>query len=138
MNAESAKLPMVRQRSARRPRGVRTAYWVFVFLPLAIVLYEIARLTPMYLNYMKVVRALNLVANEYHAGDDPDSLTRLIASHFATEKVVYPQAKDIRITRDGQQWLMEASYDDQAPLIGNMAVLVSFEKTVRAPRRVSN
>jgi hypothetical protein len=125
--AELIGLPSSGQRNLRR------AGWVLLLLPFVIVGYELARLTPVYLNYVKVARSLDAVAAEYHDGDDPESLTRSIAKHFQSESVLYPQAKDIRISRDGTQWVVQASYDDQAPLIGNVAVLVSFEKTVRAP-----
>jgi hypothetical protein len=130
--AETKALPSTRQ------RNLRIARWVLLLLPFVIVGYEIARLTPVYLNYIKVARSLDAVAAEYHDGDDPESLTRSIAKHFESESVLYPQAKDIRISRDGSQWVVEASYDDQAPLVGNVAVLVSFEKTVRAPKGARN
>lgn len=132
----SVKAPVIRP--GTRFRGLKTTGWVLLLLPIAILAYEIARVTPCYLNYMRVVRSLRTVAAEYHAGDNPDMLPRLIAQRFAKEGVLYPQAQDIRISRDGAQWLMEASYDDQAPLIGNLAVLVSFEKTVRTPVGVTN
>jgi hypothetical protein len=134
------RLPMMRaeplgaQRMRRTGVGpVRFAGWVLFLMPIAIVGYEAARLTPIFFNYVKVARTLDQVAAEYHDGDDPESLTRSIGKHFESESVLYPQAKDIRITRDGSQWRLEAAYDDQAPLFFNMAVVVSFDKTVRAP-----
>ena len=50
---------------------------------------------------------------------------------FDVESVDYPTPKDIKITRDGKAWVVQAAYDDQAPLFSNLAILVVFDKTVR-------
>lgn len=124
---------LIRSRRPSLVSTLRSYVRSALMVPLLIVAYEIARLTPIYLNYAKVASTLDQVAAAFHAGDDPESLTRSIAKGFAARSVQFPQAKDIRISRDGAQWVLQASYDDQAPLVGNVAVLVSFEKTVRAP-----
>jgi hypothetical protein len=42
--------------------------------------------------------------------------------------VEYPSTKDFKITRDGGQWVVEASYDDDAPLFSNVSLHVTFDK----------
>jgi len=121
------------RRPAARLRGLKLAGWALLLLPSLVLAYEIARLLPIYVNYSKVARTLDQVAAEYHDGDDPESLTRLLAKHFESESVLYPQVKDIRIIRDGEQWIVEAKYDDQTPLFWNVDMRVSFDKTVRTP-----
>ena len=54
-----------------------------------------------------------------------------IEKRFDIESVDYPTPKDIKITRDGRAWVVQAAYDDQAPLFSNLAILVVFDKTVR-------
>jgi hypothetical protein len=44
--------------------------------------------------------------------------------------VDYPEAKDIKVTREGRGWIVNAAYDDQAPLFANIFILVSFDKSV--------
>ncbi len=47
-----------------RQGGVTTIGWLVLLTPFAIVLYAGIRLAPIYLNYMKVVRAVEQAATE--------------------------------------------------------------------------
>ncbi len=116
-----------------RQRGVTFIGWLFLLTPLAIVSYAGIRLAPVYLNYMKVSRSLEQVATEYKGGDgaNPQSIRNSLGKHFEIESLDYPTLKDIQVTRDGRSWVLEAAYDDQAPLFANIAILVNFDKTVR-------
>jgi hypothetical protein len=104
--------------------------WLVLLTPLAIVGYAGVRLAPVYLNYMKVVRALNLVASDAAGNADPKSIRTTIDKHFEIDMVDYPTAKDIKVTRSGTGWDVEASYDDEAPLFANISLHVVFDKTV--------
>ena len=64
-------------------------------------------------------------------GANPQSIRGSIEKRFDIESVDYPTPKDIKITRDGKAWVVQAAYDDQAPLFSNLAILVVFDKTVR-------
>jgi hypothetical protein len=116
-----------------KQRGITLIGWLILLVPLAIVGYAGVRLTPVYLNYMKVARTLERVATEYSTGEgaNPGSLRNSIGKHFDIESVDYPTLKDIKITRDGRAWVLEAAYDDQAPLFSNLSIQVVFDKTVR-------
>ena len=116
-----------------RQRGVTFIGWVFLLAPLAVLFYAAVRLTPVYLNYMKVTRALNAVVDEYKDGStiNPSVVRNSISKHFEVDSVDYPDAKDIKIDRDGKVWVVEAAYDDQAPLFSNISVRVTFDKSVR-------
>jgi hypothetical protein len=46
--------------------------------------------------------------------------------------VEYPTSKDIQIRREGTAWVIEAKYDDEAPLFANLSLHVTFAKTVRS------
>ena len=39
--------------------------------------------------------------------------------------------------RDGKAWVIEADYEDAAPLFANLSLLVTFDKTVSRRRRVT-
>jgi hypothetical protein len=111
--------------------------WGLIALPWLILAYEAGRLAPVYYNYVKVARSLDEVAASFHDGDDPESLARGVAEHFRKEGVQYPQVKDIGVSKDGSQWLLEARYDDQATILFNVAVVVSFDKLVHAPSKAA-
>ena len=114
-----------------RQRGVTALGWLFLLTPLAVVVYAGIRLMPVYLNYMKVVRALDLVASDGGGSADVTSIRTTIDKHFEIDMVDYPTAKDIKVTRSGTGFQVEASYDDEAPLFGNVSLHVVFDKTVK-------
>jgi hypothetical protein len=114
-----------------RQRGVTMIGWLFLLTPLAIVLYAGIRVAPLYLNYMKVAKALSQVENEFKGGGaSPTAIQITLDKHFEIDMVNYPTMKDIKITRDGGGWLVEAAYDDDAPLFQNISLHVNFDKAV--------
>ena len=114
-----------------KQRGVTFIGWLFLLTPLLMVGYAAVRLAPVYLNYMKVVRALSLVASDTNGNNDPKSIRTTIDKHFEIDMVDYPQAKDIKVTKAaGGGRDVEASYDDEAPLFSNISLHVVFDKTV--------
>lgn len=116
----------------RYQRGVTFIGWVILMIPFVLVFYAGVRLTPVYLNYMKVAHALETVAAEVpNEGATADGIRNIVNKHFIVDEVDYPQAKDIRVVRDNGAWAMEASYDDQAPLFFNAAITVTFDKKVK-------
>jgi hypothetical protein len=117
-----------------KQRGVTFMGWIVLLVPVVILIYAAVRLTPVYLNYMKVVRALNLVASDANGSSDPRSIRTTIEKHFEIDMVDYPTAKDIKVTKsqEGTGYDVEASYDDEAPLFANISLHVVFDKVVHA------
>ena len=115
-----------------RQTGVTALGWLFLLTPLAIVVYAGIRLAPVYLNYLKVVRALESTAGEMKASSaDANSIIISIDRHFEIDMVEYPTTKDMKIIRDGGAWVIESAYDDEAPLFGNISLHVAFDKKVK-------
>jgi hypothetical protein len=96
-----------------------------------VVVYAGIRLAPLYLNYMKIARAMDAVATEVK-GDAPDprEIRGLIDRHFTIDDPTVVDAKDIEITKDDGGIQMHVAYDDSAPYVGNVSLSVHFEKTV--------
>jgi hypothetical protein len=115
-----------------RQRGVTFIGWLFLLTPLAVLIYAGIRLTPIYLNYMKVDKAMESAATELKGSGDPTSIRNSIDKHFEIDMVDYPTTKDMKITRaEGGGWLVESQYDDDAPLFGNVSLHVTFDKQVK-------
>lgn len=116
----------------KQQRGVTAIGWLVLLIPVAICVYAGIRIAPVYMNYMNVVHNLNLVASEIDNGTASAPAIRIaIEKHFNVDYVEYPSVKDLKITRDNGNWKIEANYDDQAPLFANIAILVTFDKTVK-------
>ena len=115
-----------------RQQGVTAIGWLFLLTPFVIVVYAGIRLAPVYLNYMKVVRAIDNAASTAKGGaGDATAIRTAIDRHFEVDMVDFPTIKDIQIRRDAGAWLIEAKYDDEAPLFGNVSLHVTFDKTAR-------
>jgi hypothetical protein len=111
-------------------RGVTLIGWIVIMIPFVIVGYAVVRLLPVYLNYQKVAKTLESTATEVKGTSDAEHIRTVIDKHFDIDMVVYPTGKDVKITRDGQSWVMECEYEDQAPLFGNISLHVNFDKQV--------
>ncbi|HKE45613.1 MAG TPA: DUF4845 domain-containing protein [Steroidobacteraceae bacterium] len=119
----------------RHERGVTFLGWVIILLPIALVVYAGIRLTPVYLEYMKVARTLEQVRDELK-GDQPDvtSIRNAIEKRFDIEDVNVMTVRDadkLKITRQGSGWQVEAVYQATAPYISNVSLVVNFDKVVQ-------
>jgi len=114
-----------------RQLGVTAIGWLFLLTPLAVVVYAGIRLTPVYLNYMKVAKAMDGAVTELKSGASPDSIRTTIYRHFEIDMVEYPTTKDMKFTKDGGAWVVESQYDDDAPLFANLSLHVTFDKKVK-------
>ena len=116
-----------------KQRGVTVIGWLFLLLPIAVVGYAGIRLAPVYLNYMKISRSLDELSSELHAEDSPNvtMIRTALGKHLDIQSVTYPDLKDFEIRRDGAVWIVQSTYDETAPLFSNIAMVVSFDKTVQ-------
>ena len=115
-----------------RQLGVTAIGWLVLLTPVAIVVYAGIRLAPVYLNYMKVVKAMDGSVSEMKAGGvSPQAIRNTIDKHFEIDMVDYPTTKDMKITKDGASWIVESQYDDEAPLFANLSLRVTFDKVVK-------
>jgi hypothetical protein len=115
-----------------RQRGVTAIGWLFLLLPVALVGYAGIRLAPVYLNYMKVARALEQTASDYQNDQSVTQqlLRNSLEKRLDVEGVSYPQLKDIIVKREGRAWVLQAAYEDVAPLFANVSLLVNFDRKV--------
>jgi hypothetical protein len=97
-----------------------------------VVLYAGIRLAPLYLNYMKVAKAMDAVGTEIK-GDNPDpgAIRAAIDRHFIIDDPTGVTAKDVEITKDDGGIQMHLAYDDSAAYVANVSLTVHFEKTVK-------
>jgi hypothetical protein len=116
-----------------KQRGITMIGWLVLLVPLAIVGYAGIRLAPIYLNYMKVTRSLEQTSKDL---EDQEALTgnairNALGKHLVdVESVDFPTIEQVLIRREGPVWVMQASYEDTAPLFANLGLLVKFDKTV--------
>lgn len=114
-----------------RQAGITFIGWVFLLAPVAIVGYAAIRLTPVYLNAMKVTKTLKQTASEY-GGDsmvNPVAVRNSIEKRFDIEGVNYPKVSDVLVTRVGNTSTLSVDYEDSVPLFAGISLVVHFEKS---------
>lgn len=115
-----------------RQRGMTMIGWLLVLIPIGIMVYAGIRLTPIYLNYYRVLKSLQQLSVE--TKDDPTAnvaaLRASLSKRFDVEYVEHPTAQEIEFHRVGTSWVATADYEDLAPMFGNVSLIVQFHKDV--------
>jgi hypothetical protein len=119
-------------------RGVTFIGWLFLLSAVGAVAYQGIRLTPLYLNYMRVARSLDRLKEPGPEGTtvgptNAQSLRTTLSRSFEINSIDLPDLKDIDIHREGEHWVAIADYDDDAPLFGDITLVVHFHKEVDLP-----
>jgi uncharacterized protein DUF4845 len=115
-----------------KQRGVTMIGWIFLLVPVAIVLYAGIRVGPEYLNYYKVTQALKETAVKLKSDETLNAtvIKGAIEKRFDTGYIDNPKPEDIVITKTDEGWLMQADYEVTTPMFGNLYLLMSFKKAV--------
>jgi hypothetical protein len=116
----------------QKQRGITFIGWVFLLVPIAVVAYAAIRVTPLYLNYYKVVEAMKTTAAEYKGEEtlNPAAIRTSLDRRFNVGYIDDPKVADIKVTRGVTGWEMQCEYEAFTPLFANIMIVIAFEKTV--------
>jgi hypothetical protein len=115
----------------RRQRGVTMIGWIFLLVPVALVLYAGIRVGPEYMNFYKVKTALAETANKLK-GDETLTATNIkhaLVARFDTGYIDNPAPEDIEIKKGDGGWTMTADYEPTVPFLGNLYLTMAFKTT---------
>ena len=114
---------------ARRQAGMTTLGLVILVAFLGIFAFAVLRLTPVYLNYMKVAGVIEGVMEEFDGTNANSGMIRsAVANRFDVEMVSTITARDIKITKVDGGYEVAAVYSHKAPFIANISFVVDFDK----------
>ncbi len=114
-----------------RQRGATFLGMVVIVAILGFALYAGIRLTPLYLEYMAIARALEQTAKEESGATSPQTLRNALDRRWTIETIDSIQPKDIEIKKAGSGFTMRAWYRAEAPFISNVSLVADFDKTVK-------
>jgi Tfp pilus assembly protein PilE len=122
----------MRQFMRRSQQGMTFIGLLCVLALVGVIGYAVIRLVPVYLNYMKIARTMEMTATEVK-GDNPDpgNMRRILERHWTIEDPTAVDFKDIEITKGDNGVSMHVAYDDAVPYIANVSLSVHFDKTVK-------
>lgn len=117
----------------RKQRGVTMIGWIFLLVPMAIVIYAAIRVGPQYYEYYKLSSAVADTAKQLETEDGltPQKIRGAIQKRFDTGYVDDVKAADLDVTRnqDGG-WDILLDYDSTVPLFGNLFLTIDFDRTI--------
>jgi len=114
----------------RRQAGITTLGFIILALFIGLIAFGVLRLTPIYLNYMKVVGVVEGVVTEFD-GQKPtrQAMRTSISRRFDVESVSVITAREVTVTAVDGGFEVSAVYDHTSPFIGNISFTVHFDKT---------
>ena len=116
--------------SKSQQKGITTLGFIILMIFIGLVGFGVLRLTPMYLNYMKIVGVVNGVQGEFEGQKPTRGLLRSsIVRRFDVESVSVIKATDVTITPVDGGMEVAAVYDHTSPFIGNISFTVHYDKT---------
>lgn len=87
------------------------------------------RLTPVYLNYFKIVGVVDGVSKEFDGtGASRSEIRTSLSRRFDIESVGVISAKDVKVTPKDGGFEVSATYSHKAPFISNVNFIVDFDK----------
>jgi hypothetical protein len=121
--------------NVNRQAGMTTLGMIILVVFVGMFAFGGIRLTPVYLNYMKITGVINGVREEFD-GQRPtrSAILKSISRRFDIESVGEIRAKDVKVTQVDGGWEVSAVYDHSAPFIANVSFTVHFDKTVLVRR----
>jgi len=115
----------------RKQRGVTTIGWIFLLVPLAVVIYAGIRITPEYLNYYKVVTAMKETATQLRSDEtlSAPTIKTSLSKRFDIGYIDEPSIDEIKIAKVDGGWSMTADYEKTVPMFGNVYITLAFDKS---------
>jgi len=121
--------------SKLRQAGMTTLGILILVVFVGLFAFAAIRLTPVYLNHLKIAGVLNGVYEEFDGQNPSRALIRKsIQRRFDVESVSVITAYDIKVTPQDNGFAVEAVYDHTTPFIANISFTVHFDKTVQVRR----
>lgn len=120
-----------------RQRGMTMLGILILVVVVGAWVYAGIRMTPKYLEFMRVASTLEKVRDEYDSnpGTTEFMLRKAVERQFDIEMVEVITSKDIEINKEGGVFTMRAAYEDTVPLAGNVSFLLEFDKSVQVNAR---
>lgn len=122
-------------RTATHAAGITTLGFLILTIFIGLFLVGTIRLSPVYLNYIKVAGVLDGVYDEFDSKDATlGAIKKSITRRFEVESVSVVTNRDIKLTPEDGGYLVEAEYDHTTPFLGNLYFTVKFDKSVKIRR----
>lgn len=119
-----------------RQAGLGTLGFLAILAVVAIAALAVMRILPMYLDYFSVVTSLEGLQEDPRTREmGPIEIRQAAAKRFDINNVSGLRAQDLKIKRDGSVTTVRAVYEVRRPLVANLDIVASFDKSVELDSR---
>ena len=117
-----------RMRLKRRQTGMTTLGLTILVAFVGLIAFAGIRLTPIYLNYMKVAGVVSGVQKEFDGVNATRTAIRSsISRRFDIEMISEITSKDVTVTKVDGGHEVAATYSHKSPFIANVSFIVDFD-----------
>jgi hypothetical protein len=116
----------------QRQRGIGWFGLLFVFGMVAFVALVTMRCLPIYLNQMKIAKAVHNVASDLSLASSQEGteIYKSLQRYWDVDSIDTLKPHDIKITRTDRGRMMSYKYEARAPLFYNISILIEFQDSM--------
>ncbi|HTN49431.1 MAG TPA: DUF4845 domain-containing protein [Burkholderiaceae bacterium] len=123
---------MENRRTRNRQRGLSIIGLIFIGLIVVGLLAIGFKTVPAVVEYIAIERALAKIKNE---GTTVREIQAAFDRHATIDDITSINAKDLDITKDGDQVIISYAYQKKIPIVDNVSLVIDFSGTTRDRQR---
>lgn len=118
--------------SHKQQRGLGMFGLLFVFAVIGFVTLLVMRCWPIYLNQMKIAKAINNVSKDagVASAQDSSALMRPLERYWDLDNIDYLDYKKVKLVRSDRGRAIQYEYEARAPLFSNISLVMEFADKV--------
>lgn len=118
--------------SIKKQRGLGIFGLLFVFGVIGFVTLIVMRCWPIYLNQMKIAKAINNVSTDLDVANAQDSsaLRRPLERFWDIDDIEYLDYRKVKLVRSERGRTISYAYEARAPLFYNISIVMEFKDDV--------
>ena len=111
-------------------RNKQTGVSMFGLLAVAAILIALAviglKLTPSYIEFFAIKKAVNALAAESRGGASVNEIRKGFDNRATIDDISSVKGADLEVTKDGSGVVISATYRKEIPLVANIGVYIEF------------
>ena len=117
-------------RHAHPQAGITLIGFLLILMVVGFFAFLIMRLFPVYSEYYGVRQAMKAVAAEPGiASRTPEQVKEALDRRFNISYVTTPKRNNVRVTRQGGNYVLNVRYERRGPLLYNLEYIATFDHT---------
>jgi hypothetical protein len=116
----------------QRQRGLGMFGLLFIFAMIGFTVLVTMRCLPIYLNQMKIVKAIHNVAadQDVAAAQDSGILASKLQRYWDTDSIDFLEIKSVKLNRTDRGRTLSYKYEARTPLFYNISIVIAFQDNV--------